>query len=53
MLNNDSTVSLKNIEVQNQSGDRLVVLQGLNAAEKVVTSGQINLQTGTRVRVVE
>ena len=53
VLNNDSTVSLKNIEVQNQSGDRLVVLHGLNAAEKVVTSGQINLQTGTRVRVVE
>lgn len=53
VLNGDSTVSLKNIEVQNQSGDRLIVLKGLNASERVVISGQINLQSGTRVRVVE
>lgn len=52
VLNADSTVSIKNIEVQNQSGDRLIVLKGLNPSEKVVVSGQINLQQGTKVRVV-
>ncbi len=53
VLNNDSTVALKNIEVQNQSGDQLIVLKGLNQNDKVVVSGQINLQTGTKIRVVE
>jgi membrane fusion protein, multidrug efflux system len=48
----DSTVSLKNIEVQNQSGDQLIVLKGLDPSAKVVVSGQINLQEGTKVRVV-
>lgn len=53
VLNSDSTVTLKSIEVQNQSGDRLIVLKGLNENDKVVVTGQINLQTGTKVRVVE
>ncbi len=53
VLNNDSTVTLKNIEVQNQGGDQLIVLKGLNQNDKVVVSGQINLQTGTKIRVVE
>lgn len=52
ILNNDSTVTLKNIEVQNQSGDEVMVQKGLNAGEKVITSGQINLQSGSKVRVV-
>lgn len=53
VMNNDSSVTLKNIEVQNLSGDELIVLKGLNVNEKVVTSGQINLQTGTKIRVVQ
>lgn len=53
VLNNDSTVALKKIEVQNQSGDDVIVLSGLNASEKVVITGQINLQAGKKVRVVQ
>jgi membrane fusion protein (multidrug efflux system) len=53
VLNNDSTVTLKNIQVQNQSGDEVIVISGLNANENVVMSGQINLQTGNKVRVVK
>lgn len=53
VLNSDSTVTLKNIEVQNQNGDEVIVLKGLTAAEKVITSGQINLQSGNKVRVVQ
>lgn len=53
VMNSDSSVTLKNIEVQNLSGDELIVLKGLLVNEKVVTSGQINLQTGTKIRVVK
>lgn len=53
VLNPDSTVVLKSIEVQNQSGDEVMVLSGLSANQKVITTGQINLQTGNKVRVIE
>ncbi|MBS1644831.1 MAG: efflux RND transporter periplasmic adaptor subunit [Bacteroidetes bacterium] len=52
VLNSDSTVSLKSIQVQNQSGDKVIVLVGLSADEQVIVSGQINLQSGNKVRVV-
>lgn len=52
VLSADSSVTLRSIEVQNQSGDQLTVLKGLNAGEKVIISGQINLQNGNKVRVV-
>lgn len=53
VLNGDSTVTVKHIEVQNQNGEEAIVLKGLAPADKVVISGQINLQTGTKVRVVQ
>ena len=53
VLNSDSTIALKKIEVQNQSGEDVIVLNGLNPQDKVVTTGQINLQTGDKVRVIE
>lgn len=53
VLNNDSTVTLKDIDVQNQNDDEVVVLKGLTTLEKVIIAGQINLQSGTKVRVVE
>ncbi len=48
----DSTVTKKSIEVQNVSGDNVIVLIGLQANDKVVTTGQINLQSGNKVRVI-
>ncbi len=53
VLNSDSTVTQKNIEVENQSGDEVIVRKGLNANDQVVTSGQINLQPGKKVSVVK
>lgn len=53
VLNTDSTVTLKNIEVQNQTGDQVIVINGLSINEQVITTGQINLQTGSKVRVVK
>ena len=53
LLNRDSTVTLKNIEVRNTNGDQLIVLTGITQADEVITSGQINLQPGTKVRVVK
>jgi RND family efflux transporter MFP subunit len=53
ILNNDSTVTRKNIEVHNQSGDEVMVLKGLDASDKVVINGQINLKEGSKVRVIE
>jgi membrane fusion protein, multidrug efflux system len=51
VLNSDNTVMLKKIEVQNQSGDKVIVQSGLTPTDKVITSGQINLQNGDKVRV--
>jgi RND family efflux transporter MFP subunit len=53
VLNRDSTVTARKIDVQNESGNDVVVLKGLAAGEKVVISGQINLQSGHKVRVVQ
>lgn len=52
VVNDDRTVTAKHVEVENQSGEDVIVLSGLTAGEKVVTSGQINLQNGKKVRVV-
>lgn len=48
----DSTVTLKKIQAQNQTGDAVIVLSGIQENDQVVVSGQINLQTGQKVRVV-
>lgn len=53
VLNADNTVSLKTIEVQNVSGDEVIVLKGINAGDKIVMTGQINLQDGKKVRVIQ
>ncbi|MEI9910584.1 MAG: hypothetical protein WDO71_13465 [Bacteroidota bacterium] len=52
VLNKDSTVSIRMIDVLNVSGDEVIVLKGIQAGEKVVISGQINLQEGKKVRVI-
>ena len=51
VLNSDNSVTLKNIEADDQDGDMVIVRIGLNAKDKVVTTGQINLQNGSKVRV--
>ncbi|MEO6732031.1 MAG: efflux RND transporter periplasmic adaptor subunit [Ferruginibacter sp.] len=53
VLNNDSTITRKNIEVQNQSGDEVIVLKGLDDNDHVVITGQINIKEGDKVRVIK
>ncbi len=53
VLGANNKVALRKIEVQNTSGEDVIVLNGLTPNEKVITTGQINLQKGQEVRVVE
>ncbi len=53
VLNPDSTVTLRSLEVQDQSGNEVIIVKGLNASEQVITSGQINLKNGSKVRVIK
>lgn len=53
VLGGDSKVALRKIEVQNTSGENVMVLNGLKSGDKVVVTGQINLQEGQQVRVVQ
>jgi membrane fusion protein, multidrug efflux system len=53
VLSTNNKVALRKIEVQNTSGEDVIVLNGLTPNEKVITTGQINLQDGQEVRVVE
>ncbi len=53
VLGPNNKVALRKVEVQNTSGEDVIVLNGLTPNEKVITTGQINLQQGQEVRVVE
>jgi multidrug efflux system membrane fusion protein len=45
----DRTVDVRNITVERQQGDDIVVAHGLAAGEEVVTDGQLRLTAGARV----
>jgi multidrug efflux system membrane fusion protein len=45
----DKTVELRNVTVERQQGDQMVIARGLNAGEEVVTDGQLRLTPGVRV----
>ena len=45
----DRTVEVRNITVERQQGEEIVVARGLTAGEEVVTDGQLRLTTGARV----
>ena len=47
----DSTVEVRKLQTDGESGDVAVVRSGLNDGERVVTSNQFRLQGGTRVKV--
>src|SRR6185369_11044979 len=47
----DSTVEVRKLQTEGESGDVAVVRSGLADGERVVTSNQFRLQGGTRVKV--
>lgn len=53
VLNPDKTVSIRKVTPGSIFGQTVEILQGLEEGEKVVVSGQINLNDGTEVEVVQ
>jgi multidrug efflux system membrane fusion protein len=47
----DSTVEMRPLEVGEESGSLMVVQNGINEGERVVTSNQYRLQPGAHVKV--
>jgi membrane fusion protein, multidrug efflux system len=45
----DQTAEVRNIIVDRQQGEEIVVAQGLSGGEEVVTDGQLRLTPGARV----
>lgn len=52
VIREDSTVSLQKVVAGRITGDQVEVLEGLKDGQTVVTSGQINLDEGSKVRLV-
>ncbi len=52
VLNDDSTVSLRNITTGAMHGDRTLIKEGLKPGEKVVTQGVDRLREGAKVDVI-
>lgn len=49
---NGEQASLKNIEIGSTHGSWVEIISGLNTEDQVVSSGQINLTDGTKVKVL-
>lgn len=50
VVKSDSTVEMRDVKVGDESGSMTIVMSGVGAGERVVTSNQYRLQPGTRVR---
>jgi membrane fusion protein, multidrug efflux system len=48
----DDTVAFRPVQVGSTHGDLSVVKDGLRAGERIVTSGQLRLTTGSKVKIV-
>ncbi len=53
VINADSTVTRRQIEVGERLQDLMEVSGGLQAGEQVVTTGQMNLRNGTKVNILQ
>ena len=50
-MNTDSVANLRQVTPGKIFGDKVVILQGLEEGETVITTGQINLSDGVKVNV--
>lgn len=53
MLAADSTAQLRTVVAGSVLNDKVEILSGLAEGDKVITSGQINLQNGSRVTIIQ
>ena len=44
---------MANVKSGRNFGDKVEIISGLTAGEEVITSGQINIDNGTPVKIVE
>ena len=51
VVNDDSTVSMRNVTVAQQDDTQAVIAMGVNASERVVTSGFAQLSDGGRITI--
>lgn len=49
IVNDDNTVTLQLVTIRERRADFIVIGEGLNVGQKVVTAGQLGLNTGTKV----
>lgn len=52
-LKEGNTAQLTAVEIGETIGDQVVILAGLNEGDQVITTGQINLDDGRRVKVIQ
>lgn len=52
VLNEDGTVTLRNVSTGAMHGDRLLIREGLQPGEKVITQGVDRLRDGAKVEVI-
>jgi multidrug efflux system membrane fusion protein len=52
IINDDNTVTMRPVRPGQKHGSEMVILDGVQAGEKVVVTGQITLSPGASVRVV-
>jgi multidrug efflux system membrane fusion protein len=45
----DTTVDMRDVQVERQQGEEMVIARGLSAGEEVVTDGQLRLTPGARI----
>ena len=50
---NNGTAKLINVQTGKVYGDKVQILSGLNEGEQVVTSGQINLDNGSKINIIK
>lgn len=49
---NGNNVAVRKLELGEEVGQNIVVISGLTAGEKVITSGQINITTSSKISIV-
>jgi HlyD family secretion protein len=53
VVSGDGKATLRTVELGGEQGDHVVVTSGINASDKLITSGRENLAEGTRVEIRE
>ena len=53
IIKEDNTASIRKVVAGRTMGDQVEIIEGLHEGERVIVSGQINLEEGTKVSVVK